>query len=178
MLHPLSIVGIERDTANCFVKCFFTQFCFLLFNPDACSRDPDPFGRRGYFIPPFYNIFQQFFYPRFIRKQHLPSSFINNLTLMIHHIVVLKCMLAGIKVETFYLRLRSFQSSPDETVLYRLIFRNTETSHHVFYFLRAENPHQIILERYEKLRLSRIALAARASAELIINSARFMPFCA
>src|SRR5690349_6458535 len=58
----------------------------------------------------------------------------------------------------------------------RLVVRNSRFFHHPFHRIRRKDTHQGILERNEKLRLSRITLSSGAATQLIIDASRFMSF--
>ena len=87
-------------------------------------------------------------------------------------------MFPHIEIQAFNLRLRTLNRSGNESCFDWFVFRNAETAHHILHSLGREDTRQIILERDEELRRARIALPARASTQLIINSSRLMPLCA
>ena len=94
---------------------------------------------------------------------------------MIQNIVILQNMLAGVKIKSFNFRLSGFQRLGNHAIFNRLIFGDFQKTHHLFYGVHGENPHQIIFQRNKKLRLARVALPTGAAAQLIINAPRFVP---
>ena len=58
----------------------------------------------------------------------------------------------------------------------RLALFHAQSVEHFFQTLRAENPHQIIIQRQEKGAATRIPLPARSTTQLVINAARLVPF--
>ena len=59
-------------------------------------------------------------------------------------------------------------------VLDRLVFGDAEAAHQPFERIRRKDAHERVLERDEKLRLARVALAAGAAAQLVVDAARLV----
>ena len=57
----------------------------------------------------------------------------------------------------------------------RLVLLEAELGQHAVHAVRAENPHQIVLQRQEELGAAGIALAAGAAAELVVDAPRLVP---
>ena len=58
----------------------------------------------------------------------------------------------------------------------RLTFRQTQLLQHCRHSFRTENAHQIVFHRQEKLGCARVALTTGAAAQLIVDTAAFVPF--
>ena len=84
-------------------------------------------------------------------------------------------MLSRFEVLRFDGLLRVLDALADQPGFDRNTFLHSQPVHQPLHALAAENPQQIILEREEKARRSRIALPARASAKLIVDSPRVVP---
>ena len=59
-------------------------------------------------------------------------------------------------------------------MLNHIPFLMSQTVHHPDYTFRAEQTHQVVLERYEELRRARVALTARAAPELTVDAPRLV----
>ena len=110
-----------------------------------------------------------------VSEKNLAALVVNNLSLLIHNIVILKNIFTNFKVAAFYLLLRA---------LYRLgkhsgsqsFFLHSEFIHNALNSLSAEETHQIVLQRYEELRLTRVSLTTGTTSELIIDTSGFVSF--
>ncbi|MMZ61292.1 hypothetical protein D1872_234360 [compost metagenome] len=79
--------------------------------------------------------------------KQLTALFINNFTLLIHHIVILKHDFTNVKVIAFYPFLSRFNRTCYHFALDRLIFFKTKTFHHVQHVVRTKTFHQFIAKR-------------------------------
>src|SRR5260370_19659980 len=101
--------------------------------------------------------------------QHLAPLFVNDLALLVHHVVVLDDMLARVEVHALDLLQRAGDRSRHPRMLDRL---NLEAVHQLADPLsrRAEDLHQVVLERNEELARAGVALAAGAAAQLVVDA--------
>ena len=63
----------------------------------------------------------------------------------------------------------------DHAVLDRHAFFHAEPLHQPGDAIRAEDAHQVVFERQEEARRARVALAAGAAAQLVVDAPRFVP---
>ena len=79
--------------------------------------------------------------------QHIAASVVDDLTLLIHHIVVLQQMLTHLEIARFDLLLCPFDRAGDHTVLDHLTLFSAELVHHAADAFRTEQPHQVVFQR-------------------------------
>ena len=70
-----------------------------------------------------------------------------------------------------------FDGIAEHLVLDLFVLRNTQRIEHIYQLLRSKQTHQIIFQRDKELRLSRISLSTGTTAQLVVNTARFMTLC-
>ena len=99
---------------------------------------------------------------------------INRFALLVHHVVVFEQMFSRFEVLCFDGLLRVLDSLADQPRFDRNAFRHAQPVHQRLHALAAENPQQIVLERKEESRRSRIALPSSASSQLIVDAPRLM----
>ena len=83
-------------------------------------------------------------------------------------------MFAGVEVLRFHGFLRVLNAPRNQAGLNRHTFRHTQAEHERLHALAAEDAHEVVFQGEKKPRGPRIALAARAAAQLVINAPRFM----
>ncbi len=112
-------------------------------------------------------------YSRFNIKsvKHLLALTVDDLTLLVHHVVVLQRRLTGLEVAGFHARLRVFNGLREHLVLDGHILVDIKLFHEACNALTAEKAHQIIVEREVEARLAGVTLTAGTAAELIVNTA-------
>ena len=97
----------------------------------------------------------------------------HDLALVVHDVVVLQDVLADIVVARLDLRLR-----PSIALLiqgWMMASSSLRPSwQHAVQAVGAEDAHQVVLQRQEELRAARIALAAGAAAQLVVDAAAFV----
>src|SRR3989344_5493965 len=129
-----------------------------------------------FFFYHFKNLFFQSRPRSLIRKQDLTAHSVDSVALFVEHIVIFKYMFARVKMKSFNFALRGFYGARDHFILNRLVFGYAKRFHHALDAVRAENAHQVVLERHEKARRSWVALATCAAAQLVVYTPRFVPF--
>src|SRR6266852_7232931 len=101
---------------------------------------------------------------------------VNGLALLVHYVVVLEQVFAGVEVLRFDRLLRVLYAARNELGLDGHAFRHAEAIHQRLDALAAENAHQVVFQRKKKARRTRVALAAGAAAQLIVDAAGFVAF--
>ena len=99
---------------------------------------------------------------------------VQNLALLIHHVIILKDVLANVKVARLNFFLRVFNRPRYQRVLNRLVLFHAEFVHDFGDIFRGEQSHQVIFQRNVKPRLARVTLTATAPAQLIVDSPRLV----
>ena len=96
--------------------------------------------------------------------------------LFIQHIIIFKQMLADIKVRAFHTGLRTFDDIADKAHFQRKRVIHLEAFHQSADLVAAEHAHQVILQGEIKTRRARVTLTGGTTAQLVINTARFVTF--
>ena len=99
---------------------------------------------------------------------------VDDLALLVHHLVVLEDVLADLEVLLLDLRLRALDRAGDHLGLDRHIVGQIQPVEQRLQRLAVEPPHQLVAERQVEPRLARVALAARAAAQLVVDAAGFV----
>src|SRR5216683_1343620 len=99
---------------------------------------------------------------------------VDDLALLVHHVVVLEQMLADIEVVRFDLLLGILDRPRNPSMLDRNAVLHADTVHQALETVSAEDSEQIVLEREIKTRRAGVALAARTPAQLVIDSPRLV----
>ena len=86
------------------------------------------------------------------------------------HVVELQDVLADVEVARLDLLLRLLQRLVDPGMDDRLVLLQAELGQHAVELVGAEDAHQVVFERQEELRAARIALAAGAAAQLVVDA--------
>ena len=94
----------------------------------------------------------------------------DHLALIVHHVVVLEHVLAGIEVARLDLLLRLLEGLVDPGVGDGLAFLQPQLLQHAVHAVRAEDAHQVVFERQIELGAAGIALAAGAAAQLVVDA--------
>ena len=102
------------------------------------------------------------------------ALFIDDLALVVHHIVEFQQVLADFEVARLDLLLRLFQRLVDPGMDDGLAFLQAQPAQHPVHALGAENAHQIVFERDEELGGAGVALPPGASAELVVDPPALM----
>ncbi len=102
---------------------------------------------------------------------------VNHAALIIRDIVVFQQLFARIEVMLLDPALRALDLARQHAALDRLARLHAHAGHERFHARRiAENAHQVIFERQIETARPRIALAAGAAAQLIVDAPRFVAF--
>src|SRR5207302_8286118 len=105
--------------------------------------------------------------------EHLAPLLVHDLALLVHHVVVLDDVLAGIEVHTLDFLLGAGDGTGNPWVLDGL---DIEAVHQAPDAIgcRTEDLHQVVLERDEETARARVALASRAPSELVVDAPALM----
>ena len=98
----------------------------------------------------------------------------HDLALVVHDVVVFQDVLADVEVARLDLRLRPLDGLVDPRMDDGLAFLQAELLQHAVHAVGAEDAHQVVLERQVELGAARIALAAGAAAQLVVDAAGFV----
>ena len=101
---------------------------------------------------------------------------VDHLALLVHDVVVFQQPLAGLEVLQLDALLRRLDRPRDERVREHLAFLGPHAIHQLCDAVRAEQPHQVVLERQEELRGPRVALPAGTAAQLPVDAPRLVAF--
>src|SRR5262245_3666015 len=104
------------------------------------------------------------------------ANVVNRFALLVHHVVVFEQVFAGVEVLRFDGFLRVFDATGNETGLDGHAFGHAKTVHESFDAFAAEDAHEVVFERKEKARGAGVALAAGASAKLVVDAASLVAF--
>ena len=99
---------------------------------------------------------------------------IDRLALLVHHVVVFEQVFARLEVLRFDGLLRVFDAPRNQLGLDGHALGHAQAVHQRLDALAAEHAQQIVFERKEKARGARVALAAGASAKLVVDAPRFV----
>ncbi len=103
--------------------------------------------------------------------EHLLALLIDLLALLVHHVVILKHVLTDFVVARLNALLSILNLSGEHLRFDRLVLSQTHLLNQAADAFTAEQAHQIILHGEEELGGTRIALTARAAAQLIVDTA-------
>ena len=109
--------------------------------------------------------------------QYLATLFVDDLTLLIVNLVVIKKILTDTEVVKLDLLLCLLDCIGKHLVLDLLILSYTKGSEHLHQTLRSEQTHQVILQGNVEAGFSRISLTSGTSTQLVINTSGLMTLC-
>ncbi len=100
----------------------------------------------------------------------------DHLALVVHHVVELQQVLADVEVARLDLLLGLFQRLVDPGMGDRLVFLEAKALQHGIHAVRAEDAHQVVLQRQEELGTPGVALTARTAAKLVVDAPALVAF--
>src|SRR6266511_1587011 len=103
--------------------------------------------------------------------QHQPALLVDLLALDVHHVVVLEDVLPGDEVLLLDLLLGALDLVGEDLRLHRLVRRDLEALHDPLDPVAGEEADQVVLAGEVEAGLARVALAARAAAQLVVDPA-------
>ncbi len=107
--------------------------------------------------------------------EHAPALVVDHGALAGQDVVVLEDVLADLEVARLDLRLRAADAARDHLRLERDVVREPGAAHHRLGETRVEQAHEVVLHRQVEPGLTRVALAAGTTAELVVDAARLVP---
>ena len=108
----------------------------------------------------------------------LLAQAIDGFTLLVHDVVVLEDVLAGLEVLGFDGLLRGLDAAGDHAGLRSDAFLHAETLEKAGDPLAGEDAHQVVFEREIEAAGAGVALPSGAAAQLVVDAAGLMPLCA
>ena len=97
------------------------------------------------------------------RFEQLIALAVDDLTLVIGHIIVLKQLLADIKIARFDLALRRLNRTRHDARFNRFVFRHFQPLHHRAHAVTRKNAQQRIIQRQIKTGRARVTLTTGAT---------------
>ena len=106
---------------------------------------------------------------------HVAALLKHHFALHIHHVIIFDNILAHVEIARFDLLLRLLNRFVDHIRDQSLVLFHPDALHQGRHALATENAHQVIFHRQEEFRPARISLPSRATAQLVVDTAAFMP---
>ncbi len=106
--------------------------------------------------------------------EHSLALPVDDQTLAIEDVVVLKNVFADFEVLRFDLRLGGSDRVRHHLGFDRYVIRDVEATQEGIDHVGLEQAHQIVFQRQVELRLTRVALSTRAATQLVVDTSRFM----
>src|SRR5262249_60390925 len=97
----------------------------------------------------------------------LAAQPVDDLPLLVHHVVVLEEMLADLEVPGLDALLRRADGAGDELVLDRLALLHAQAVHDALDALGAEDAEEVVFQGEVEARRARVALPSRTTAQLV-----------
>jgi hypothetical protein len=107
--------------------------------------------------------------------EHPAALLVHDLALAVHDVVVLEHVLARLEVLRLDLPLRRRDRARHPLVLDRDVIGDLHRGEDPVHPVGLEQAHQLVLQRQVEPRLTRVALAAGATAQLVVDAARLVP---
>src|SRR5579885_2871829 len=101
---------------------------------------------------------------------------VDDFTLLVHHIVVFERAFADLEVVLLDFFLGAFDGAVQPGMGQFIALLEAHFLHPLADAVRAEEAHQVVFERNEKVRRAGVALAGAATAQLAVNAPRFVAF--
>ena len=108
--------------------------------------------------------------------QRVLALAVDELALLVHHLVVFEEVLADVEVARLDLLLRAGDAARDHRAVDDLAGLEAHLLHHHLHPVAGEDAHEVVVERQEEPSLTRIALATAAATQLVVDAARFVAF--
>ena len=113
-----------------------------------------------------------------VDRDDLAAEAVDDLALLVHHVVVFQRALADGEILLFDAALGGFDRPVQPAVLEHLAFLDAQLLHDAGNAVGAEQAHQVVFQRDEEARHARIALARAAAAQLAVDAPRFVALAA
>src|SRR5439155_19553346 len=112
--------------------------------------------------------------PQIVPSEEFTAAGVDDLSLLVEHVVVLEEVLADVEVVRLDLLLRVADGPGDEPVLDRDPLLHAEPLHQALHAIGAEDAEEIVLEREVEARGARVALPAAPAPELVVDPTRLV----
>ena len=112
---------------------------------------------------------------KLLALQHLAALRVDDLTLLVHHIVVFEDVLSHIEIPRFHFLLRVLNGTGNQRMLDGLVLFHAQLVHDLRDALGREQAQEVVLQRQVKAGRTGIALTARAAAQLVVDAPRLVP---
>ncbi len=106
--------------------------------------------------------------------EHGTALGVDHRALLVHDVVVLEHVLAGLVVVRFYLLLRALDARGEDARFDRRVIVDVEALHDAADTLAAEDAHQLIVKRGIEARRPLVALTSGTPAQLVIDASRLV----
>ena len=106
--------------------------------------------------------------------QHLAALLVDDLTLGVHHVVVLEHVFPGLEVPGLHLLLGVLNGPGQHFCVDGGVLVHTQLLHQVIHPLRAEQAHNVVLQGEVEPGLARVTLTAGTAPQLVVDAAGFV----
>ena len=103
--------------------------------------------------------------------QHLVALAVDDLTLLVHDVVVLQDILADLEVAALEFLLGRLDGTGDHPVLDGGVLVDAQRAHQALHAVAAEQTHQVVLEAQVEAGCTGVALTACTAAQLVVDAA-------
>ena len=108
--------------------------------------------------------------------QQFVALLVDDLALVVVDVVEVEQVLADVEVVGLDLALRVGDLLGDQRAFDDVVFLQAHARHRLLHPVGGEDAHQVVFERQVEARGARVALAAGAAAQLVVDAARFVAF--
>ena len=103
--------------------------------------------------------------------QHLAPLAVDDLPLLVHHVVVAEHILAGVEVGHLHPLLGALDLLGDEAVFDGYLVAGVQPGHDALHPIRPEPAHEFVLQRHIEPGAARVSLSARPAPQLVVDAA-------
>src|SRR5438105_11588324 len=98
-----------------------------------------------------------------------PALAVDDLALLVHDVVVIDDVAAGVEVVALDLGLRPLDLARDQARLDRLVLLDPQPVHHAPDALAAADAHQVVVQPDEEARRARVTMTPGTAAQLVVD---------
>ena len=113
-----------------------------------------------------------------LAKENLAALVVDDLTLLVHDVVVLEHILTNREVTAFDLLLRILDRTRKHARLQLVALAHAKLACHALQPLAAKESQKIVFHRQVELSVARVSLTSGTSAQLIVDTSRLVALCA
>ena len=107
----------------------------------------------------------------------MATLLVDNSTLLVHHVVIFQQALTNTEVVLFYLALCTFDAIINHLGLNHLAVLEAQLIHYASNALRSEQTHQVVFQRNEEYRRTRVTLTTCTTTQLTVDTTALVTFC-